>query len=236
MVDDVTVWSVDLDDEGVGRMLDSVPLGVDEGRQALRFIHAGDARRFRRRRAFRRVVLGGLLGVDPGRVEFVHGPFGKPVLAGPAGHHPFSATHSGGRSWLAVGSAGPLGIDAELETSLRSELPGLVGQLAPAEQRALERVADAGRTGAFLDVWTRKEAVLKAAGTGLRHDLNSFAVPVGALPDGDWVALGVGTSRWWVRDLQLGAPFRGALACEAPCRVARRDYPMDWPFAPSKTA
>lgn len=225
MGEEVTVWSVDLDDDVVGRELDRIPLGADEVLRELRFIHAVDARRFRRRRAFRRVILGGLLGMAAGEVEFAQGPFGKPILSGAAGAFHFSATHAAGHTWMAVGGAGPLGLDVELEAPLLSELPGLLAQLAPAEQRALERVVERERVAAFLDVWTRKEAVLKAAGTGLRRDLNSFVVPVGAVPRGEWVGLGPGMSRWWVQDLQCGSAFRGALASGAPCRVVRCEYP-----------
>ena len=230
IVEEVRLWSVDLDDEGVGRELDLIPLGADELQREQRFIHARDARRFRRRRAFRRVILGDLLGMNAGELEFAHGPFGKPVLSGAAGVLHFSATHSAGHTWLAVGRVGPVGLDVELEVPLLPELPGLITQLAPAEQSALQCVVEGERGIAFLDVWTRKEAVLKAAGTGLRRDLNSFVVPVGALPLGEWVDLGSGTSRWWVQDLQLGPEFHGALACGAPCRVARHEDPIDRPF------
>ncbi len=236
MGEEVTLWSVDLDDDVVGRELDRIPLGADEVLRELRFVHAVDARRFRRRRAFRRVILGGLVGMAAGEVEFAQGPLGKPVLSGAAGALHFSATHSAGRTWLAVGGAGPLGLDVERHARLLPELPGLIAQLAPAEQCTLERVVERDRVAAFLDVWTRKEAVLKAAGIGLRRDLNSFVVPVGALPRGEWVDLGPGTSRWWVQDLQFGPAFRGALASGAPCRVVQCEYPSDGSARPSATS
>ena len=222
MADEVRVWTVDLDDEEVGRKLDLIPLGADEVQREQRFIHPRDARRFRRRRAFRRQILGELLGIGAGEVKFILGSYGKPMLLGAAGTLHFSATHSAGWTWLAVGG-GPLGLDVEVESPLLPELPGLIAQLAPAEQSDLERVGELERPKAFLDVWTRKEAVLKAAGTGLRRDLNSFVVPVGPLPDGQWVDLAPGTFRWWVRDLRLCPGFRGALATSAPCRVVRRE-------------
>ena len=228
--DEVRVWTVDLDDEEVGRKLDRIPLGADEVQLELRFIHPRDARRFRRRRAFRRVILGDLLGIGAGEVEFGLGPFGKPVLSGGAGALHFSATHSAGRTWLAVSAAGPLGLDVEAESLRLPELPGLIAQLAPAEQRALERVAERERGVAFLDVWTRKEAVLKAAGMGLKGDLSSFVVPVGPLPQGEWVDMGPGTLRWWVRDLCFGVAFRGAVAGVSPCQVVWRHYPVDRPL------
>lgn len=227
MVDEVRVWSVHLDNDRVGRELDRIPLGADEVLRALRFVDAQDARRFRRRRAFRRIILGQLLGMDAGGLEFAQGPFGKPILSGAAGALHFSATHSAGHTWLAVGGAGPLGLDVESDAPLLPELPGLLAQLASAEQRALERVMERERVAAFLDVWTRKEAVLKAAGIGLQRDLNSFVVPVGALPRGVWVDVGPGTSPWWVQDLPFGPAFRGALASGVPCRVVQCAYPSD---------
>lgn len=58
----------------------------------------------------------------------------------------------------------------------------------PREAAALEAVPEDGRDEAFLRLWTAKEAVLKARGTGLTGGLDSFAVLDGEVdaPDGPW--------------------------------------------------
>ncbi len=116
-------------------------------------------------------------------------PHGKPVVrahAKPAGLE-LSVTHSGDLVGVAVATA-PVGVDVE-QLDGRSRPPGgddaaalarMV--LAPAEQAVLAAVDPAGRARAFLVAWTRKEAVTKAQGDGLRMPFN--AVVVAADPAG----------------------------------------------------
>jgi 4'-phosphopantetheinyl transferase len=59
----------------------------------------------------------------------------------------------------------------------------LAGLLADDERAALVALPEARRPRAFLTVWTRKEAYLKARGEGLRRDLRDFVVtPAGQPP------------------------------------------------------
>lgn len=63
----------------------------------------------------------------------------------------------------------------------------------------------------YFDLWTRKEAVLKALGTGLH--LRPDRAQVG-LADTEWKRAIVGSSdRCWVRSLKVRAGMRGAIAC-----------------------
>ena len=92
------------------------------------------------------------------------GPHGKPVLRHPELHVSLSSTE--GLVAVAVTDAGPVGVDVELETRL-----GFAGfadvALAPGEPDTRR-----GRT------WTRKEAWLKATGTGLAVDPRTIDVSV----------------------------------------------------------
>jgi 4'-phosphopantetheinyl transferase len=104
---------------------------------------------------------------------------------------------------VAVTGAGPVGLDLE-----RADAdPG----------GATARVALApGDTGGPLRTWVRKEAVLKAAGTGLAVDPRAFRVvdaADGGRPEvvGDAPAPPAGTG-WWLTDLDLGAAHLGAVA------------------------
>lgn len=87
------------------------------------------------------------------------GPHGRPELPGLPLHASLSRTP--GRVAAAVSGAGPVGVD--VETVERTGFDGFAAvALAPGE-----RAAD---LPARARAWTRKEAVLKAAGTGLRVD------------------------------------------------------------------
>src|SRR5260370_39039848 len=104
-------------------------------------------------------------------------PHGKPAVRG--GGPEFSVSHSGDLVAVAVATA-PVGVDVEQLDGRARELGGgdpvtlarMV--LAEEERAALAAVDPEGRARAFLVAWTRKEAVTKAQGDGVR-------VPVGAV-------------------------------------------------------
>jgi 4'-phosphopantetheinyl transferase len=156
-------------------------------------------------------VLSSYLGVDPGAVPFRRDRSGKPVLAGPhVGRLHFNVSHGGRFLLLAVSRSSQVGVDVE---PLRAPVGGwtlLRHVLAPAERQALLTDAD-GEPDTFLQVWVRKEALLKAAATGLSVEPNLLELrgtSIVSLPP----ALG-DPSRWSVVDLPLSGHV-GALAVE----------------------
>jgi phosphopantetheinyl transferase len=122
---------------------------------------------------------------------------GKPELEG--SELAVSLTHSGDVVLVAVAGAGAVGVDAEL---LRPDAAGwtLVDHALTVSERArLEAVPVPDRAESFLQTWTRKEALLKAAGTGLGIDprqvdldgLDVVALPAELGPPGDWTLVDV---------------------------------------------
>lgn len=115
--------------------------------------------------ALLRAVLADLTGRPPQEHVLVRtcatcgGPHGKPVLAGSPWHVSLSATSV--RAAVVVTTAGPVGVDLEL--SAATGFHGFAGvALGPREQD--------GDTAHRARAWTRKEAALKATGTGLAVD------------------------------------------------------------------
>ena len=98
-------------------------------------------------------------------------PHGKPAVRG--GGLELSVAHSGDLVAVAVATA-PVGADVEQLEGRPHELgggdPAALARmvLADAERAALAAVHPSGRARAFLVAWTRKEAVTKAKGDGLR--------------------------------------------------------------------
>jgi 4'-phosphopantetheinyl transferase len=113
-------------------------------------------------------------------------PHGKPVIEGGGVEH--SVAHSGDLVAVAVAQA-PVGVDVE-QLDGRPRPVGGDGDpdalarlvLSAAERAALAKVAPAGRARAFLVAWTRKEAVTKATGDGLRAAFSDVVVAAGAGP------------------------------------------------------
>jgi 4'-phosphopantetheinyl transferase len=93
---------------------------------------------------------------------------------------------------------------------------------APAEYAALQALPPSDRTDVFYRCWTRKEAYLKALGTGLSTDLASFEVTLGDCARLVRCSNGA-TGRWTLRDLPVADGAAAALAAQtdgAPLRVA----------------
>ena len=107
-------------------------------------------------------------------------PHGKPVIAGGGPGH--SVAHSGDLIAVAVARA-PVGVDVEQAEGRRHLLDGdgdpeALGRLVLSgpEQAALASVPADGRARAFLVAWTRKEAVTKATGDGIRATFSEVVV------------------------------------------------------------
>jgi 4'-phosphopantetheinyl transferase len=190
-------------------------LSTDEWRRAARLRRLQDRRAFVAGRAFLRAVLAARLGTRPDRIVFRYGRYGKPELD-PSVHHErvhFSLSHAGGRAWLGVTHAGPVGVDVEVATF--APRPSEVAEtcLAQHAARALLALPEPKRTHRFLRLWTATEAVLKAAGTGLSGRLPDLP----ADSDGPFeICLDDGDSEpWWAHDLDMRGPAVGAVALRA---------------------
>lgn len=157
-----------------------------------------------------RLGLSWYLGNDPREVALTTGVRGKPRLAEASPLH-FNVTHSDGLALIAFTTIGEIGVDVEA-VDRRVESLDIANSNFTRKEAAI--IASAGspdeQAKIFLRFWTRKEAVLKAAGGGLLYGLDS--VDVSGEPPGV-VDLAVGArSRWLVRDLAGVDGYAAAIA------------------------
>ncbi len=142
--------------------------------RAAHFVRPEDRAASLAARAGLRAIMGECLGGRPRDLEFQLAPLGKPSLAGPAGAgvH-FNLTHSHGLAALAVARF-PVGVDIEAVRPVEDDLAHVV--FSPAELDEFAKLPPAQRRLAFFLGWTRKEAVVKALGSGLHAPLDRFSV------------------------------------------------------------
>ena len=143
-------------------------LSVEEKHRADSFRFRDDAARWVSYRAALRRILGAALQVPPQEVPLFLTEFGKPVIAPPLAYLHFSLSHCDDLALVAWCVDGPVGVDVEPISRAASLLgcestfchPGELAVLAPGQSaRGLQ----------LLELWTAKEALLKALGTGLSH-------------------------------------------------------------------
>jgi 4'-phosphopantetheinyl transferase len=142
-----------------------------------------DRHRFVVAAALARAMVAESAGTDPAGIRLDRtcavcgGPHGKPRVTGDGAPLELTVSHSGDRVVAAVALGKPLGVDVECAPPLTAALLDCVdGVLCADELRRVRALAPDERPTGFLTYWTRKEAVVKAVGEGLRVPLNSFAV------------------------------------------------------------
>jgi len=163
------VWLANLAEASVEDRHLAGLLTPDEQLRASRFRHPIDARRFTTGRALVRLAVASQLGCDPRNVRIAVDAAGKPWLEGAAAALSMSISHGGDLVAVAL-AQGAVGVDVEKrwQAIALDDVMALV--CAPAECEAINALPEGEREQRFLLLWTLKEALLKAAGTGLSGD------------------------------------------------------------------
>jgi 4'-phosphopantetheinyl transferase len=206
------VWTVDLDCAGG----DVALLSTRERARAGRLKRPDERRRSLQAHCAVRRVLALQLGVDPGYLEFDTTDTGKPFLAKPAQALQFNLSHSDRHGLIAVAEDRSVGVDIEMTRPMSDLLEVAVG-VATAREIDLLRQLPAGEMhSSFFDLWTRKEALLKAIGRGFLLDPRQVEVGIG--PGRSYVTFDARI--WTVETLSVGASVRAAVAIEGEFTTA----------------
>lgn len=195
-------------------------LAEDERARAGRFHFRKHRRHFVAGRGVLRTLLAGYLNTRPEEVCFTYGPYGKPALD--AARHDsslrFNASHSGDWAVYAFVKDYDVGIDVEaIKEEFATE--GIAERFFSAgEIEELNALPEREKPAAFFRCWTRKEAYIKALGSGLSHPLDTFDVTLA--PGVPAALLRVqrdpeSLARWTLFDLDVAPNYAAALALES---------------------
>ncbi|SEH77207.1 4'-phosphopantetheinyl transferase [Halobacillus karajensis] len=100
--------------------------------------------------------------------------YGKPYFREISSYH-FNISHSG--CWVIVGTdSQPIGVDIQLMSSIELDVAEQFFSIK--ENQYLNSQLEHARLSSFYDLWTLKEAYLKAIGKGLSVPLNSFTIGI----------------------------------------------------------
>lgn len=200
-----------------------------------RYVHRVDRDRFTLGVALTRLALARRMDVDPAKVPLLRDcpdcgrPHGRPRLApaSSAAVGPFiSVSHSGDRVAVALALDGPVGVD--VEAAARPLDDDVVGQLLAAPELVVWRTLPADRRqAALLAYWTRKEAILKATGDGLREPMDDLHVTPPQRPPEllDWPRRPELVGRVRLHPLNPGAGHAACLALLDQPDAAVRERP-----------
>lgn len=182
-------------------------MNPDEAARQARFLFERHRHQFLVARALVRSTLSRYAAVEPAKWRFTHNHWGRPDLDPEhgLGDLRFNLSHTDGLVAVAV-ARGELGVDVE-DTWRRSHTDQIAEHFfAPAEVAALRALPQSRQHGRFFELWTLKEAYIKARGMGLAISLHHFAY---ALDPGPAIGLAI--------DPQLGdTPDGWQFHLEAP--------------------
>ncbi len=223
---EVKVVRCDLDGGGPPEqhLLNCIPDG--ERAHAEGFRNPSDRVRFVTARALLRTLLAPELSCEAREIRFEVGDHGKPRLHS---SHPqdlrFNLSHSGRRVVIALSWQAEVGVDVEQRSSRRN-LSAVAARFFSSDEahQVLTRRSEAERELAFHTCWCRKEAFVKALGTGISFPLASFTVDADPAGSGDllWIANRADErKRWGWHPLDAGEGYVGALVVEGHGRVVR---------------
>jgi 4'-phosphopantetheinyl transferase len=225
------LWAIDL-----ARPIsadDRALLDPEETAKAERIIIPGKRRQSYRARSELRRILGRYLDADPQALRFVYGEHGKPALAARPDGEPaplsFNLSHSGDLALVAVVLGRPelqLGVDVEQARDGRQFASIAASFFAPDEVAVFEALAIDEQPAAFYRAWTRKEAYLKAIGTGLSFASTGFTIRYGRGEEPALLhttRLGDDARRWRMVDVPC-PPGYAAAACWDGEALPRRRF------------
>lgn len=153
-------------------------LDAEERAKADRFKFPVLRRNYILAHAILRLKIAGYLHIEPAAISFLYGPFGKPFLA--SGEMYFNMSHSRDKALYVFSFDVEVGADIEYvkpDISIDA-LP--LSAFTLTERNQILALPTERQKEAFYQLWTQKEAYLKAIGTGLQNS------PVALPPAADW--------------------------------------------------
>ncbi len=178
-------------------------------------------------RAGLRRVLSRYLGKAPSALNFEIGDHGKPRLdSDPIS---FNLAHSASLAIVVVTLENRIGVDLEL---IRDSIA--VDQLAvrcfsAGELDRWKKLPDSEKLEVFFDVWTRKEAFLKALGDGMSKAMNSVECDLESDSGSGLISMnipGEAAENWNTITKMIGRQARYAICCEGRDHIMNHQDPQ----------
>ena len=190
-------------------------LSPEELVRADRFVAEIDRVRFIASHGVMRIQLASYCSAQPQSLAFGAGPQGKPYLQQPASPLHFNLSHSGNRAALAVTRGARCGVDIQ---KVRPVADREIAErfFCANETRWLKSLPSGERNHGLFRLWSVKESILKASGTGMRQPLSSVdasKVLENGPQRGTLLESGNAAS-FWVQELDVAEGYTCAIAVE----------------------
>ncbi|MDF2690515.1 MAG: sfp [Gammaproteobacteria bacterium] len=183
-------------------------LSDSEKARANRFYFPEHRCHFIAARGILRELLAGVLAQSPDKIEFHYQSLGKPELLNQALQ--FNVSHSGPQALFAFTLGHSIGVDIE-KIKACDELELAARFFAKEEYQALLALAPLHRRQSFFQIWSQKEAFIKALGQGLSY-LDKFSVSANGPGQLLSCKLNEAIADWYLQVFDYHDEFKAAFA------------------------
>lgn len=201
---------------------------------AKNYSSTADASAFLTTRFYLRKILSTFLNVDPITIKLSYSKMGKPYL--PESDVHFNISHSNGVFAIGVALGTEIGVDVEY---LRREIDisKMQGVLfTQDEQKIIANCNQELTKQLFIDLWTRKEAILKAYGSGLSQPMNEFSLLENDFSDtGDYLVRFFKNAIWKLESRNVFENYRLSVAFKCSSSETTSDFKSSFLEVPECT-
>ena len=220
-IDEVHVCCISFDDFLLQEQTFSQHLTIDEKKRADRYYFAKDKKRYIIVRGILRQIISNYLEVAPGKIEFSYSRYGKPAITGVFSDTQlcFNVAHSEKLALFAFTLNREVGVDIEFIRDIPEMEQIIEHFFSDTEKKYFYGLSANMKKEVFFQMWTRKEAFLKATGEGLHRALDTFDVItapgkfVNLLKSKDKLKTNI-ISNWYLKDLSTHPGFVAAYAVQ----------------------
>ncbi len=175
-------------------------LSSDELARSERFFQQSSGEQYVAAHGILRILLGRYLNKSPEKIVFNKNTHGKPMLVTFPDNSPdiadsnnisahFNLSHAHDYGLIAISPDRAVGVDIEYLKREFEYLKIARRFFSPAEYESLQNTPGPLQKDAFFSGWCRKEAILKALGTGLSGGLGNFDVSISTEPHTEIIKL-----------------------------------------------
>jgi 4'-phosphopantetheinyl transferase len=160
-----------------------------------------------------RILLSNYLMCQPNEIKFEIGDFGKPKLTN--SDLAFNLSHSKNKAIIAIALDLQLGIDIEYIDEKKEAKQIAKNFFSNEEINQLYTLEDVKLADGFFNIWTKKEAFIKAIGTGLTYPLDSFDVNLDVIEKNALTHVGTSfakAKKWNLFSIKTFKNYKAALA------------------------
>ena len=179
----IHLWwiSLDVTDENLQTFI--FLLSESEKIKADRFKFPQHQRRYQAVHGILRIILGRYLKLDPAQINFTHSDRGKPYLTDDCNplNLQFNLSHSENMAIVGISRDRRIGVDLEKMRSMENAEQLAQRFFCASEHRLLTQAIPEERDKLFFQLWTAKEAYLKATGEGISGGLNQVEIALNPL-------------------------------------------------------